>query len=36
MVGSAPNIGSALNTFYIDTTYLSNLYKADNVNIDKY
>jgi DNA-directed RNA polymerase II subunit RPB1 len=36
LVGSSPNIGSAMNSFYIDTTYLSNLYKQDNSQIDKY
>ncbi len=37
MVGSAPSaLGSAMNTFYIDTTYLSNLYKIDEAQLDKY
>jgi hypothetical protein len=36
MVGQAPSFGSSMNTFYIDTTYLSKLYKIDEEQLDKY
>jgi hypothetical protein len=36
MVGKSPNFGSSMNTFYIDTTYLSKLYKIDDKQLDKY
>jgi len=36
MVGKSPNFGSSMNTFYIDTTYLSKLYKIDEKQLDKY
>ena len=36
MVGQAPEFGSSMNTFYIDTTYLSKLYKIDEEQLDKY